>query len=419
MSKNRFSLNTLLQNNKFVLIVTLLVSVSIWVYMSMGSSNDTTVTVTNIPIQIELPADAADNGLQMFSGGDQTASVTVSGNRAIIGSISESDITVSASAAMIDTSGEYELNVVAAKSNPSANFTIQQNVTPSTVKVYVDYLRESTFSIQDSVVYKVDDGYYASTSLSFDSVVISGPQSKITEISKVSAVAEVNGTINKSTETTCELRLYDKDNQEISTDLLTMSLTNVDATISVLPEKTVNVIPSFTNKPEGLVITDDMIKIEPETITLAATKDVLDKTDSVKLETIDFTTLKNNVFTVDDLGINIPADSKNISNTSVAKFSLDLSNFESKTLTVDKFTTEGLSSEYKADITQNSLSVTIIGPKNQIDSLSSDDITAVINTKDFNGTTGSVQMPVTIKISGADSCWAYGSYKANLTISQS
>lgn len=419
MSKKRFSLNSLLQNNKFVLIVAILVSVAIWVYMSMGSSNDTTVTVANIPIQIELPEDASDNGLQVFSGGDQTASVTVSGNRAIIGSISESDITVSASATMIDTSGEYDLNVVAVKTNPSANFTIQQNITPSTVKVYVDYLRESTFDIQDSVVYKVEDGYYASTSLSLDSVIISGPQSKITEISKVSAVAEVKGTINKSTETNCQLRLYDRDNKEISSDLLTMSVTNVDATISVLPEKTVDVIPSFINKPEGLVITDDMIKIEPATITLAATKDVLDETDSVKLESIDFTTLKNNVFTVDNLGINIPSDSKNISNASVAKFTLDLSSFESETFTVDKFTTEGLSSEYKADITQNSLSVTIIGPKSQIDSLSSDDITAVIDTKDYKGTTGSVQMPVKIKINGANSCWAYGSYKANLTISQS
>lgn len=418
MSKNRFSLNSLLRNNKFVLIVALFVSVVIWVYMSMGSSNDTTITVSNIPIQIELPADAADNGLQVFSGGDQTASVTVSGNRAILGSISESDITVSASASKIDTSGDYELDVVAAKSNPASSFTIQQNITPSTVKVYVDYLRESTFNIQDSVVYKVADGYYASTSLSSDSVAISGPQSKITEIAKVCAVAEVNGTINQSSETTCEIRLYDENNKEISTDLLTLSVSSIDAAISVLPEKTVNVVPQFTNKPKGLEITDDMIKLEPATITLAATKDVLDKTDKVTLESIDFTTLKNTAYSFDDLGINIPADSKNISNTSVAKFSLDLRGFSSKTFTVDEFTTEGLSSEYKADITQTNLSVTIIGPKSQIDDLSAKDITAVIDTKDSKGTVGSVQMPVTIKISGASSCWAYGSYKANLTISQ-
>lgn len=419
MNKNKFSLNSLLRNNKFVLIVAVLVSVSIWVYMSMGSSNDTTVTVANIPIQIELPADSSDNGLQVFSGGDQTASVIVTGNRAIIGSISESDIIVSASAASIDTSGDYELSVTAAKSNPSASFTIQQNITPSTVKVYVDYLRESTFNIQDSVVYKVSDGYYASTSLSNDTVAISGPQSVITKIAKVSAVAEVSGTINKSTEAPCELRLYDEDNKEISTDLLTMSVVSIDAKISVLPEKTVNVIPSFTNKPEGLEITDDMIKIEPETITLAAPKDVLDKTDSVTLEAIDFTTLKDTTVSFDNLGINIPADSKNISNTSVAKFSLDLSGFESKKFTVDNFETEGLSSEYKANVAQNSLSVTVIGPKSQIDELSESDITAVIDTKDSKGTTGSVQMPVSIKISGADSCWAYGSYKANLTITKS
>lgn len=418
MSKNKFSLNSLLQNNKFVLIVALLVSVSIWVYMSMGASNDTTVTVTNIPIQIELPADATDNGLQLFSGGEQTASVTVTGNRATIGSISASDITVSASASGIDTSGEYELSVLAAKSNPSASFTIQQNVTPSTVKVYVDYLRESTFNIQDSVVYKVHDGYYASTSLSNDSVMISGPQSKITQIAKVTAVSEINGVINKSTETSCELRLYDENNKEISTDLLTMTLTTVDATISVLPEKTVDVVPFFINKPEGLEITDDMITIEPANITLAATKELLDKTDSVTLESIDFTTLKNSTVSFDDIGINIPSDSKNISNTSVAKFSLDLSKFASKQFTVDNFKTEGLSSEYKANVTQNSLSVTIIGPKSQIDKLSVGDITAVIDTKDYQGTTGSVQMPVSIKISGANSCWAYGSYKANLTISQ-
>lgn len=419
MSKNKFSLNSLLQNNKFVFIAAILVSIGIWVYMSMGASNDTTVTVTNIPIQIELPADATDNGLQLFSGGEQTASVTVTGNRAILGSISESDITVSASAVSIATSGEYELNVIAAKSNPSASFTIQQNISPSTVKVYVDYFRESTFNIQDSVVYKVDDGYYASTSLSNDSVAIAGPQSTITKIAKVSAVAEINGTINQPTETSCNLRLYDENNNEISTDLLTMSVTTVDAAISVLPEKTVDVVPSFVNKPEGLKITDDMIKVEPATITLAATKDVLDKTDSVSIESVDFTTLKNTTVSFDDLGIDIPADSKNISNTSVAKFTLDLSGFESKTFTVDNFKTEGLSSEYKANITQNNLSVTIIGPKSQIDGLSASDITAVIDTKDYKGTTGSVQMPVTIKISGAGSCWAYGSYKANLTISQS
>jgi hypothetical protein len=76
-----------------------------------------------------------------------------------------------------------------------------------------------------------------------------------------------------------------------------------------------------------------------------------------------------------------------------------------------------LSSEYTAKITQKSLSVTVIGSESEIESLSESSITAVIDTSDFKGTLGSVQMPVIVQISGTKTCWAYGSYKANLTIS--
>ncbi len=418
MKKHKFSLSFLLQNNKIVFIIAVFISICIWVYMSMGASNDTTVTITNIPIQIELSDEATKNGLQVFSGGDQTASVTISGNRAILGSVNVSDITVTAAANAIDTSGEYQVSVSASKTNPSSNFEIDSTVTPSIVEIFVDYLRETTFQIQDNVVYKVADGYYASTALSSDSIVISGPQTEISKIGKISAVAELNNTINSSTDTKCEIVVYDIDGNEMSTELLSMDIKSVDATISVLPEKTVDVVPSFLNKPDGLEVTSDMLTIEPSSIILAGPSSVLDSTDSVSLESVDFTTLKNDIITFDELGIDIPAECKNISNSTSADFTLDLSNFESQSFTVNKFQVEGLSTDYTADVTQNSLSVTIIGPESQIKSLSASSITAVIDTSDFNGTVGSVQMPLKIKINGADSCWAYGSYKANLTISE-
>ena len=66
--------------------------------------------------------------------------------------------------------------------------------------------------------------------------------------------------------------------------------------------------------PSGLEITDDMISIEPSSILLAGTEDVLSKTDSVSLAPIDFATLTNNKSTF-DLAVEIPTDCKNISNT--------------------------------------------------------------------------------------------------------
>ncbi len=418
MSKKKFSLNGILKNNKFLFILAVLISFSVWIYMSMGSSNDTSLTISNIPIQIELPDESRDSGLQVFSGGEQTASVTISGNRAILGSITESDITVTAAANTISSTGTYQLSVSAAKTNPGQNFQIISTVSPSTVSVFVDYLRESTFQIQENVVYKVADGYYASTALSSKNVVISGPQTEISRISKVSAVASIDNTLTESDSTEAKIVLYDKNGKEISTNLLTMDLYSVQAMVSVLPEKTVDIKPVFLNKPNGLNINDDIIKIEPDSILIAGPQKILNDTLSVNLEPIDFSTLKNEVKTFPSLGIDIPKDCKNISNSTTADVTLDLSKLSSKKFTVDKFTVEGLLNEYKADVTQKSISVTIIGPKKEIDNLKSNDITGVIDTSDSEGTTGSVQMPVSFTIKGTKSCWAYGSHKANLTITE-
>lgn len=418
MKKKKFSLNKLMMNNKFLLVLSLLISLTIWVYMSYGNSSDTNVTLSNIPIQIELSDEARNSGLQIFSGTEQTASITVTGSRATLGSVNESDVTVTAAANTISSAGSYTLPVSATKTNPSSNFQLTSTVVPSTINVVVDYLRESTFQIQENVVYRVADGYYASTSLATKSIVISGPQTEISKIDKVSAIAEIRGALTDSSTTDADIVLYDKDGNEMSTDLLTMDFKTVKATVSVLPEKTVDVKLKFTNKPKGLEITDDMVSIEPSSILLAGSKDILDKTDYVNLEVIDFSNLKNERVTFDALGIDIPSDCKNISNSTTAKVTLDLSGLSSKKFTVDNFTVNGLSDKYSSEVTQKSISVAVIGPESQIDDLDTDSITGVIDVSNSNGTTGSVQMPVSFKFSGADSCWAYGTYKANVTITE-
>lgn len=418
MKKKKFSLNKLFQNNKFLIVLALVISSITWVYMSMGTTNDTSVTISNIPIQIELPDQLDNNGLQVFSDTEQTATVTVTGSRAVLGSISTKDITVTAATNGIDSAGTYQISLSAVKTNPSANFQIISTVTPSNVNVIVDYLRETSFPIQENVVYKVADGYYASTSLASKNITISGPQTEIAKIAKVSASAELDGTLDDSTSTTANIILYDKSGNKISTDLLKMEFDTVEASISVLPEKTVKVVPEFVNKPDGLDLSDNMLSVEPSKILLAGPKNVLDSTDSVKLESIDFATLSNKRYEYDAQGINIPTDCKNISNSTAAKLILDLSDLSKKTFTVDSFKVSGLSSKYKADVTQTNMSVTVIGSEKELKDLKSSDIECVIDTSDQSGTVGSVQMPVTFKLKGTSTCWVSGSYKANITISE-
>lgn len=414
----RTKFKTFLQSSNFLFIVSVVISFVVWIFMSISTGNNTSLTISGIPVQVELSDEAVNNGLQVFSGSDYTASLTVTGNRAVVGSLQASDITVKAAANYVDSAGNYTLYLNASKNNPYSDFQISSSIKPSTIDVFIDYFREETFDIQENVVYKVDDGYYASTTLTSKTIYISGPQSEVSKIAKVVASANIDGTLNSTRKVNADIILYDADGKEISTDLLSLDFKTVEAAISVLPEKEVSLKPTFTNLPSGLQITDDMISVEPSTMLLAGTDDVLNKTDSVALAPIDFSTLTNTKSTFEQ-AVEIPTDCKNISNTSTAKVTLDLSSLSSKKLTVEKFMVQGLASGYSAEVTQKNLEVTVYGTGSQLDALSASDITAVIDVSASGGMKGSVSMPVTFTIENGSSCWVSGSYKANLTISES
>ncbi len=406
-----------MQNNYVLFAVALLISIVIWGYMTFNSSsNDTTFTINNIPIQIELSEDAQALGLQVFTEGETKASVTVSGNRTVLGMVNENDFTVTAAAGSIDSSGNYTLPVSANKRSTLGNFQITSS-SPASISVTVDYFKSSDFQIQDGIVFYVEDGYYGTASLPYTTVSISGPQSEILKIKKVVAKANVDGKLKENKDVDASIVLLDENDNELSQKLLQLSYSAVKATVTVLPEKTVAVEPVFVNKPEGLEITSDMISITPGELLLAGPSEDLNKMKSVKLEPIDFATLKNEKINFDELGIEIPENCKSISNYTSAKVTLNLSAMTAKTFTVDRFTVEGLPENYTSEVTSKSINVTVIGKKDEIDALTASQITAVIDTSASSGKTGSVEMPVNFKFSGASTCWAYGTYQANVTIS--
>ena len=304
MRKSSFT-QKLFQNNYFLLVLALIVSFGIWVYMSMNSVNDTNVTISNLPIQTELSDSAKDLGLQVFSGDTTTASVTLSGNRTMLGQITESDLIVTASASSVSTTGNYTLPVSATKANPSSNFQIVSN-TPSSINVVVDYFKEGTFSIQDGLEYSVKNGYYGSTSMPYKELKISGPQSEVMKIKKVVAKGTIEGELTEEKEVVAQIVLYDENNNELPQKLLTLSFTTMAVKVEVMPEKTVPLKPVFINKPSGLDITEDMITINPSSILLAGPKEIIENVKAVNIEAIDFSTLKNDVAKFDALSFDVP-----------------------------------------------------------------------------------------------------------------
>ncbi|MBR1731780.1 MAG: hypothetical protein IJ725_05055 [Ruminococcus sp.] len=383
----------------------------------MSDTNDTNATISDIPIQINLSDDAVDNGLQIFTGNDQKAAVTVSGNRLTIGSISKEDIIVSApTAGTISTSGTYPLSLTAKKANSSDRFDIVSTVSPSVITIFVDQFKETNFDIINKITYKVSKGYHAVVTTSAESITVSGPQSEVDKVASVGIVGEISGELKDNTSLECDVKLYDNSGSVITSNLLTLSDEKVTANFSVLPYKEVPINIAFKNKPDGLDMSN-YSTILPDKIKIAAPQEILDKLTAINTTAIDFSTLKNQSYDFEQK-LDIPSQCVNISDNQTVDVKINLSSFKTRTIkiTSDYFSMTGLSDEYSYSIATNSLNVTFVGPKSQISKITADDLTCEIDGSSIEDTTGSITLPVSFKVNNNSSCWATGSYKVNITV---
>ena len=173
----------------------------------------------------------------------------------------------------------------------------------------------------------------------------------------------------------------------------------------------------FSNQPVGLILSDSQLKIDPVKIEVACPQDILSKVKLIDLEAIDFAKVAptKNTFPVN---ITLLPGCKNISNIYTANVTLDLSGFISKTLNVKNFSFKNLAAGKSAQVSTKSMSVIVVGPASDIIKLTDDNLSAQIDMKGKENFTGNTEMPVTISISGVSSSWAYGSYKANISVAE-
>lgn len=111
--------------------------------------------------------------------------------------------------------------------------------------------------------------------------------------------------------------------------------------------------------------------------------------------------------------INLPTGCKSLDNITTATVTVDTSTMTSRTFTVTEF---DIKNNSQARAVTQELRVTIIGPPDQLQELTDEDITAVIDMQDQQDFSGHLEMPVTVSIAGATACWVSGEYTASVEL---
>lgn len=418
MKNKKLNFSVLLYNDRFVFVFSIFAAVVLWIVLTTVNTQERPRVVYDVPVVIKLSEAGQEQGLRVFDQSVQTAKVSIRGNSIVVNRIKPEDIQVVAQlASSITQPNNYTLPLTAQKLGALADYEIV-SIEPSSIIANVDVYKEVTFPIEDHIEFKADPAYFVGApSFSTDSVVISGPESQIAKIQRVAVEHEVREVLTESKTLTTDLILYDAYGSKLSLDKIEMSTKKVDVNILVLSRKVMKLSPTFTGKPVGLALSSIEQKIEPDTIEVAGPEDVLANVNELSLEAIDFSklSLTSNQMVVD---ITLPPGCKNLSNVYTATVTLNFNGFKTKTLSVTDFQVKNLAANKTALVYTKSLNMVLVGPARQIDAITAEDVYAQIDMTGKDSFTGHSEFPVTLVTKRNTSVWAFGDYKANVSVEE-
>ena len=406
-------------SNKIAYIFSLIVSFCIWVKLSTSGSESITKTITNIPITVNLSDSAKEAGLKVFGLDGISAEITVTGNRIVLGQLTKNNISVFAqqSAGIINTTGNYTLELLARKSGQPMDYEITNQVSPRFINVFVDRFQSKNFDITPNISCSTDANHFVSVAdLSEPNVIISGPESVVSSINRVVVEKDIKEKLVQTTNLNdLSLTLYDENNRKISSTNLSFSVNKLDATVTVLSKKTVNLEAVFLNKPKNLNLKGKRLALDQNKIEIAASDDVINSITSIPLETLDFAeiSLHNKEF---NLPLKLPSGVRNLSNIYSVLLKFNTDGMQSKSVKVNNIEFINKSNSQIVNSYTKIINVEVVGPTWELKNIKSEDLYAQVDLSSKENFKGVMELPALIKFYEDTSCWAFGRYNVTVQI---
>lgn len=419
-------------NNKFLFVLSLVLSVALWAAVKINYSDSTTRTISDVKFTIDSRL-AQENDFEPFiESGELKVDVEVSGKSFNVNSFSKDDLVVEAVSGYVDSAGYKVLNITA-RSNESG-VTIA-SVSPSTVTVFFDKSASDTFNVEAKIknsdaLDNTDDYYIGQPVPSLSTVSVSGPASVLEGLRKVRFTATVSKDLLPLTETVdIPAKISFETKSKVGKEFLTCNDVGTESnpasiTIPVSKIKTVKTAVKFINEPKLYDEKPPRVTIEPADVKILYNP-ADDEYESYNVSTVDFSRLKDgkNVFTV-------PVDEKStvaLFDKKIRQFkvTIDLGTMSQTVLDASNakvvFLNQSKGYKYTASLTDIGLdSVTIIGPESSLEKLKADMLQIEINVSSLDTESLRYQTVeisnISIQSAEVNDCWVYGSYRAKVSV---
>lgn len=271
--------------NKFTLkILSLAIAVLIWLIVRNVQDPVIVQTFYDIPVTLVNESYLSNNmKIPLLIDGDDTVKVRIKAEESVIKELKKEDIVAQADMTQIymDATPKMVPVEVTCKGIADDNIT----VTPRNIQVDIENQTsvEKTIAVNTGDTTPDKDYEVGSLQANPEKVTISGPESIINIIDKVVAKIDVTGMKESNVELDSELKIYDKNQDELSEKQLSyLNLAGVqDNKIKIQAQfwkvqKNVKIGSEYSGSPQyGYEV--DSVSVVPETLSLAGTDEALQK----------------------------------------------------------------------------------------------------------------------------------------------
>lgn len=404
-----------LMNKSTLKILSLLIAILIWVVVKNVQDPMLVKVITRIPVTIVNESYLASKlEVPLLIEGQDTVNVKVKGRESVVKELAREDFTAVADMTQI-ISMETTPRMVPVKVSCEGLLDSDISVTPGNIQVDIEKQASVEKIIAVNTGDTVPDKNYEVGVLKAnpEKVTISGPESIVNKIDRVVAMVDVSDRKETRTELDSELKIYDKNQDELSEKQLSyLDLKEIrNNKIKVTAEfwKAQNKISlkaeSSGSPKHGYQVSE--IKLVPDTISIAGTDEALQKlaeagnTLEIPGSMIDVSG-KSSDFEVNiDLTELLPENTKlarDLNSSVIVTVKILPYNSQDFELSATKIQTENIPEDMDLVFGQEKITVRLKGKDEDLKNLKPETVQMKIDMKDYKE--GEYTVPVTVTLPG-------------------
>lgn len=402
-----------LMNKSTLKILSLLIAILIWVVVKNVQDPMLVKIVTRIPVTIVNESYLASNlEVPLLIEGQDTVNVKVKGRESVVKELTREDFTAIADMTQI-ISMETTPRMVPVKVTCEGLLDSNISVTPGNIQVDIEQQTSVEKTIAVNTGDTIPDKNYEVGVLKAnpEKVTISGPESVVNKIDRVVAMVDVSNRKESSIELDSELRIYDKNQDELSEKQLSyLDLKEIrNNKIKIAAEfwevqNKISVKASVSGSPKyGYQVSE--IKLVPDTISIAGTDEALQKlseagnTIEIPGNMIDVSGKSSDFEANIDITELLPENTKlarDLNSSIIATVKILPYNSQDIELSATQIQTENVPDSMDLVFEQEKVTVRVKGKDEDLENLKPEEIQMKINLKDYKE--GEHAVPVTVTL---------------------